>query len=165
MDLTRLRYFAAVAEAGSFSRAAAALHLTQPSLSRQVQLLEEELKQRLLERTGRGAVLTEAGTALLQHARANFDLAERARALAGDDRPSPAGGVPVGVRAVLPAVGRAEVDPAPAVVGVLPAHGDRAGEVLVEAGDGDGDEAARLVLARRRLAVAGTAPALGGLSR
>jgi LysR family transcriptional regulator, nitrogen assimilation regulatory protein len=36
MDLTRLQYFAAVAEAGSFSRAAASLHLTQPTLSRQV---------------------------------------------------------------------------------------------------------------------------------
>ena len=58
MDLTRLQYFVAVAEAGSFSRAAAALHLTQPSLSRQVQLLEDELGQRLLERTGRGAVPT-----------------------------------------------------------------------------------------------------------
>ncbi|WP_239009729.1 LysR family transcriptional regulator [Delftia lacustris] len=40
MDLTRLSYFAAVAEAGSFSRAAAALHLSQPALSRQVLLLE-----------------------------------------------------------------------------------------------------------------------------
>ena len=49
MDLTRLSYFAAVAEAGSFSRAAAALHLSQPALSRQVLLLEGELGQRLLE--------------------------------------------------------------------------------------------------------------------
>ncbi|NML47445.1 LysR family transcriptional regulator [Ramlibacter sp. G-1-2-2] len=79
MDLTRLQYFAAVADAGSFSRAAAALHLTQPSLSRQVQLLETEVGQRLLERHGRGVAPTEAGTALLAHARAIFDLAERAR--------------------------------------------------------------------------------------
>jgi LysR family nitrogen assimilation transcriptional regulator len=79
MDLTRLQYFVAVAEAGSFSRAAAALHLTQPSLSRQVQLLEAEVGQRLLERHGRGVAATEAGTALLAHARAIFDLAERAR--------------------------------------------------------------------------------------
>ena len=52
MDLTRLHYFVAVAEAGSFSRAAAALHQSQPALSRQVLLLEEEVGQRLLERTG-----------------------------------------------------------------------------------------------------------------
>jgi len=55
MDLTRLRYFVAVVESGSFSRAAAALHLSQPALSRQVLLLEEEVGQRLLVRNGRGA--------------------------------------------------------------------------------------------------------------
>lgn len=97
MDLTRLRYFAAVAEAGSFSRAAAALHLTQPSLSRQVQLLEDEVQQRLLERTGRGAVLTDAGTALLAHARGIFDLAERARADMAERQRSPRGRITVGL--------------------------------------------------------------------
>lgn len=97
MDLTRLRYFAAVAEAGSFSRAAAALHLTQPSLSRQVQLLEEELGQRLLERTGRGAVPTEAGTALLAHARGIFELAERARADMAERQSSPRGRITIGL--------------------------------------------------------------------
>ena len=45
MDLTRLQYFVAVAEAGSFSRAAAALHLPHPSLGRQLQLAEDELGQ------------------------------------------------------------------------------------------------------------------------
>ncbi|MFT4269353.1 MAG: LysR substrate-binding domain-containing protein [Xenophilus sp.] len=78
MDLTRLRYFAAVVEAGSFSQAAAALHLSQPALSRQVSLLEEELGQRLLLRHGRGAEANEAGLALLAHARGIFELAERA---------------------------------------------------------------------------------------
>lgn len=97
MDLTRLRYFAAVAQAGSFSRAAAALHLTQPSLSRQVQLLEEELGQRLLERHGRGVVATEAGTALLAHARAIFELAERARSDMADRQQNPRGRVTVGL--------------------------------------------------------------------
>lgn len=97
MDLTRLQYFAAVAEAGSFSRAAAALHLTQPSLSRQVQLLEAELRQRLFERTGRGAVLTEAGAALLQHARGIFDLAERASTDMAERQSNPRGRVTVGL--------------------------------------------------------------------
>lgn len=91
MDLTRLQYFSAVAEAGSFSRAAASLHLTQPSLSRQVQLLEAELGQRLLERHGRGVVPTEAGTALLAHARAIHELAERARADMLDRQQNPRG--------------------------------------------------------------------------
>jgi LysR family nitrogen assimilation transcriptional regulator len=97
MDLTRLRYFAAVAGAGSFSRAAAALHLTQPSLSRQVQLLEAELGQRLLERHGRGVVTTEAGAALLAHARAIFELAERARSDMADRQQNPRGRLTVGL--------------------------------------------------------------------
>jgi LysR family nitrogen assimilation transcriptional regulator len=97
MDLTRLQYFAAVAEAGSFSRAAAALHLTQPSLSRQVQLLEQELGQRLLERHGRGVLPTEAGTALLAHARAIQELAERARADMADRQQNPRGRLTVGL--------------------------------------------------------------------
>ncbi len=97
MDLTRLQYFVAVAEAGSFSRAAAALHLTQPSLSRQVQLLEDELGQRLLERTGRGAVPTEAGSALLAHARSIFELAERARVDMQERQRNPRGRITVGL--------------------------------------------------------------------
>lgn len=97
MDLTRLQYFVAVAEAGSFSRAAAALHLTQPSLSRQVQLLEDELGQRLLERTGRGAVPTEAGTALLAHARSIFELAERARVDMQERQRNPRGRITIGL--------------------------------------------------------------------
>lgn len=97
MDLTRLRYFAAVAEAGSFSRAATALHLTQPSLSRQVQLLEQELGQRLLERHGRGVLATDAGTALLAHARAIFELAERARCDMAERQQNPRGRLTVGL--------------------------------------------------------------------
>lgn len=97
MDLTRLQYFVAVAEAGSFSRAAAALHMSQPSLSRQVQLLEGELGQRLLERTGRGAMPSEAGAALLVHARAIFDLAESARVDMHERQLTPHGRVTVGL--------------------------------------------------------------------
>jgi LysR family nitrogen assimilation transcriptional regulator len=97
MDLTRLRYFVAVAEAGSFSRAAAALHMSQPALSRQVLLLEEELGQRLLERTGRGAQATESGAALLAHARGIFDLAERARMDMRERQLIPRGRVTVGL--------------------------------------------------------------------
>lgn len=97
MDLMRLQYFAAVAEAGSFSRAAAALHLTQPSLSRQVQLLETEVGQRLLERHGRGVVPTEAGTALLAHARAILELADRARTDMAERQRNPRGRLTIGL--------------------------------------------------------------------
>lgn len=97
MDLTRLQYFVAVAEAGSFSRAAAALHLSQPALSRQVLLLEEELGQRLLERTGRGAALTDSGEALLGHARGIFELAAQARADMAERQRSPRGRLTIGL--------------------------------------------------------------------
>lgn len=97
MDLTRLQYFVAVAEAGSLSRAAAALHMSQPALSRQVLLLEEELGQRLFERTGRGVQATESGTALLAHARGIFDLAERARTDMQERQASPRGKLTVGL--------------------------------------------------------------------
>jgi LysR family nitrogen assimilation transcriptional regulator len=97
MDLARLQYFVAVAESGSFSRAAAALHLTQPSISRQVQLLEAELGQRLLERHGRGVLPTEAGTALLAHARAIFELAERAQSDMSERQRNPRGRLTIGL--------------------------------------------------------------------
>ena len=97
MDLTRLQYFVAVAEAGSLSRAAAALHMSQPALSRQVLLLEEELGQRLFERTGRGVQATESGTALLAHARGIFDLAERARVDMRERQASPRGKLTLGL--------------------------------------------------------------------
>lgn len=97
MDLGRLRYFVAVAEMGSFSRAAAALHLAQSTLSSHVLALEEELGQRLLVRTGRGALPTESGHALLAHARSIFELAERARSDMRDRQRSPRGHVTVGL--------------------------------------------------------------------
>lgn len=97
MDLTRLRYFVSVVEAGSFSRAAAGLHMSQPALSRQVLLLEEEVGQRLLVRTGRGAEPNEAGLGLLAHARAIFELADRAQAELQERQASPGGRVTIGL--------------------------------------------------------------------
>jgi len=68
MDLRRLEVFVKVAELGSFSRAAEALFLTQPTVSEHVRALEEDLGVQLLDRLGRGAAPTPAGTLLLGYA-------------------------------------------------------------------------------------------------
>lgn len=97
MDLKQLEYFVRVAELGSFTRAAAALDVAQPALSRQVRLLEVELRQSLLTRNGRGAVPTEAGKLLLEHGRGILHQVERAREELGRVRGQLAGRVAVGL--------------------------------------------------------------------
>jgi len=79
MDLRQIRYFIVVCEMHSFSRAGEVLGVSQPSLSRQIQLLEAELRHHLLRRTGRGVEPTEAGLRFLEHAKAIDALAARAR--------------------------------------------------------------------------------------
>jgi LysR family transcriptional regulator, nitrogen assimilation regulatory protein len=68
LDFRQLRYFSVVAQHGHFGRAAAALHIAQPALSRQIRLLEEELGVQLFERHPRGAAPTEAAAVLLDRA-------------------------------------------------------------------------------------------------
>jgi LysR family nitrogen assimilation transcriptional regulator len=65
MDFRQLRTFSCVAELGSLSKAADTLRIAQPALSRQIKLLEHELRAELFTRNGRGMVLTEAGRLLL----------------------------------------------------------------------------------------------------
>jgi len=92
MDTRELRYFVAVAEEQHFGRAAARLGMAQPPLSRAIGQLERRLGVQLLERTSRGAVLTAAGSVLLNEARAALiavDAAERRTRRAGA-----AGGLP-----------------------------------------------------------------------
>src|SRR5271170_6548505 len=69
MELRHFRYFVAVAEAGSLTVAARKLHTSQPSLSRQIRDLEDEVGAQLLTRRARGIDLTPAGRAFLDHAR------------------------------------------------------------------------------------------------
>jgi len=97
MDLKQLEYFVRVAELGSFTRAAIALDVAQPALSRQVRLLEVELRQNLLIRNGRGAAPTEAGKLLLEHGRGILHQVERAREELGRVRGGLAGRVAIGL--------------------------------------------------------------------
>src|SRR5436190_10818822 len=69
MEIHQLRYFVAVAEEGSFSRAAARVRVAQPSLSQQIRKLEAEVGQPLFDRLPRSVVLTEAGRCLIEYAR------------------------------------------------------------------------------------------------
>jgi LysR family hca operon transcriptional activator len=83
MELRHLRYFVAVAETGSLTVAAEQkLHTSQPSLSRQIRDLEEEVGAQLLTRRARGIELTPAGRAFLEHARLVLSQVEAASAAA-----------------------------------------------------------------------------------
>lgn len=103
MDLKQLEYFVRVAELGSFTQAAQALGVAQPALSRQVRLLEVELRQPLLTRNGRGALPTEAGQRLLEHGRGILHQVERALEDMGETRDALVGRVTMGLP---PSLGR-----------------------------------------------------------
>ena len=98
-ELSQLRCFAAVAEELHFGRAAARLNMTQPPLSRQVQLLEHALGVGLFERTSRSVKLTPAGRAFHAEARRILDLAEGAGLAAKRVARGEAGSVTIGFTA------------------------------------------------------------------
>jgi LysR family hydrogen peroxide-inducible transcriptional activator len=79
MELHQLRYFLAVARTKNFSRAAEQCHVAQPSLSQQIKKLEDELDERLFERTKREVSLTSAGEVFRQHAARVLEEVEQAR--------------------------------------------------------------------------------------
>lgn len=79
MEIRHLTYFLAVAERLNFSRAAEDLHVAQPAISQQIHALETELGVPLFERLGKRVALTEAGKALLPHARQILAAVEAAR--------------------------------------------------------------------------------------
>ncbi len=103
MNLTQLRYFVRVAEMGSFSKAAIELDVAQPALSRQVRLLETDLRVTLLQRTGRGVLLTEAGKRLFDHAVSILQLVAHAREDISANRDEATGRIVIGLP---PSMGR-----------------------------------------------------------
>ena len=97
MDLKQLEYFLHVAELGSFTQASHALNIAQPALSRQIRMLEVELRQNLLNRNGRGVTTTEAGKLLLEHCRGILHQVDRAKEDMGRVQGALAGRVALGI--------------------------------------------------------------------
>jgi DNA-binding transcriptional LysR family regulator len=96
MELRHLRYFVAVAEELSFTRAAARLGIAQPPLSQQIGKLERELEVRLMERNSRGVRLTKAGETLLIEARVLLARAEETTRIVRHVGHGQTGGVRIG---------------------------------------------------------------------
>ncbi|MCM1966501.1 LysR family transcriptional regulator [Streptomyces sp. G1] len=91
MDFRQLTYFLAIVDHGGFTRAAAALYVSQPSLSQAIHVLERDVGSSLFHRMGRNVVLTEAGAALVPRAREALHALELARAGVGAVRELRAG--------------------------------------------------------------------------
>jgi LysR family transcriptional regulator, nitrogen assimilation regulatory protein len=101
VQLRHLRYFVKIIEAGSFSRAAASIHVAQPALSQQIAELEEELGLQLLQRTPRGVKPTAAGQVLYREATAILKQVERLPGIVRSSAGEAQGTVSVGITVVL----------------------------------------------------------------
>jgi LysR family cyn operon transcriptional activator len=97
IELRHLRYFLAVAEAAHFTKAAATLHVTQPTLSHQIRQLEGQLNLPLFDRIGRRVKLTAAGELLLPHARRVIRELEEAQTELGELHGLKSGKLRVGI--------------------------------------------------------------------
>ena len=97
MELRQLAYFVAVADEGQFTRAAGRLMVAQPAVSAQIRGLETELGEILFRRGSRAVALTDAGAALLPHARAALSAADRGRDAIGSLRKVLRGRLRIGV--------------------------------------------------------------------
>ncbi|HEY8608500.1 MAG TPA: LysR substrate-binding domain-containing protein [Noviherbaspirillum sp.] len=97
MELRQLRYFVAIVDHGSLSRAARVLHVAQPALTQQVQQLEDELGARLLHRSAQGVLATDAGKTFYEHAQAILKQVGDARSAVAQVAGRPAGTVALGI--------------------------------------------------------------------
>jgi DNA-binding transcriptional LysR family regulator len=102
MELRHLRYFVAIAEEGSITRAAERLWVAQPGLSTQMRRLEAELGIKLFERHSRGVDLTDAGELFLERARAALAAAEEARSTGSNLEAGLLGTVRLGIATETP---------------------------------------------------------------
>lgn len=108
MDFANIEAFAAVVELAGFTRAAHALHLSQPALSRRIGLLEAELRKPLIERRRRGAILTDAGRLFLPYAQAALASLRDGVAAVQEVERGAAGSVAVAIVGTLASTGIAE---------------------------------------------------------
>src|SRR4029078_11246831 len=96
VDLSELQVFLTVAAERSFSRAAAKLHRTQPAVSQAIRRLEDELGERLCDRSSKQGALTEAGRVLRDYAQRLMRLSDEAEQAVRELRDLRRGGPPVG---------------------------------------------------------------------
>lgn len=97
MDIKQLQALLAVVETGSVTRAALLLHIVQPAVTRHVRTLERDLGVDLFERTQHGMIPTNAGTALVGHARRVIDELDRARSSVQESNDKIVGSVRIGI--------------------------------------------------------------------
>ena len=97
MELRQLRYFVAIVDHGSLSRAARVLHIVQPALTQQLQLLEDELSVQLLHRSSQGMRATDAGKIFYEHALAILKQVADAKSAVNFSADNPTGTVALGI--------------------------------------------------------------------
>ena len=97
MELRHLRYFVAIVDHGSLSRAALILHVAQPALTQQLRQLEEELGVQLLHRSAQGVLSTDAGKVFYEHAQAILKQVADARSAVAQSAERPSGAVTLGL--------------------------------------------------------------------
>ncbi|NRR30898.1 LysR family transcriptional regulator [Oxalobacteraceae bacterium] len=97
MELRQLRYFVAIVDQGSLSRAALVLHVAQPALTQQLRQLEQELGGQLLLRSPQGVQSTDAGRVFYEHAQAILKQVEDARSAVTQSAERPSGSVSLGL--------------------------------------------------------------------
>ncbi|CDG85710.1 LysR substrate-binding domain-containing protein [Janthinobacterium agaricidamnosum] len=97
MELRQLRYFVAIADHGSLSRAALVLHVAQPALTQQLRQLEQELGVQLLHRSAQGVLSTDAGKVFYEHAQAILKQVADAKSAVVQSAARPSGSVILGL--------------------------------------------------------------------
>ena len=97
MELRQLRYFVAIVDHGSLSRAAVVLHVAQPALTQQLRQLEEDLGAQLLHRSAQGVLCTDAGKVFYEHAQAILKQVGDARSAVTQSTTRPSGSVTLGL--------------------------------------------------------------------